>query len=153
MTTADYIVLTDSLGVAKRFYADGYNKRLVRSQTAEGATSGRLSTVTGRAREVYEYVLLAPQATSDSNWGTIDDLDYYGRLTNPSGTPSDVITLTRHDGTEKDCKILGDLDTENTGVVLMGNNAYYRIPVTLADVTRAQAGMNAASSSYFAAIV
>jgi len=107
---ADYISLASSNGgINKRFYATEADRTLKRAETTEELTGGALSISKGRGRDHYAYTLFVAHTPDDTNFGSLEDLRRLHRLNNPNGDPSDVITLTKHDGTVLQCRFLGDL--------------------------------------------
>lgn len=134
---SDYITLqTSDAGLVKRFWAESYREIPQRSQTMEALMDGRMSIVRGRRRTIYRYVLIVPEAVADANYGTVDDLEILFNLDNPSGSPSDTLTLTRHDGEERQVRlIVSNLEIFPKGVLLAGMQAYFPITVELLDVT------------------
>jgi hypothetical protein len=150
----DYISLRTSDGSTdKKFWASKLTRTARRTQTVEEMAGGRLSISSGKMRDVYAYTLFVAETPGDPDFGSVDDLRKLFSLNNPSGSPSDVITLTRHDGVELDCRLLGDMPDDPYSVILQGATAYYEIPIELADVTLSGLRLDRAENSMYIALL
>lgn len=133
----DYIVLRTSDGsLEKRFYALDLEGKLKRTETIETLSSGRPVMVKGRSQRWIEYELLLPDEVSDVAWGTRRDLERLFVLENPATTPSDVLTLVEHDGSERQVRLSGELSISPRTITLFGLGSYYTSKIVLLDVTQ-----------------
>jgi hypothetical protein len=138
---SDYIVLsTSDASFVKRYWAENFSERWERSRTMEYLTSGRVSIGMGGKRRLYRYGLFVPQATDDGDYGTLDDLEDFFDLSDPNGTPTNTITLSKHDGEDVEVKIVNDFEVDPYAVLLSGNNAYYSVELELVEVNEAGEG-------------
>ncbi|MBN1967320.1 MAG: hypothetical protein JW910_21890 [Anaerolineae bacterium] len=151
--------MTDSISLRtsdgstdKKFWASRLTRTARRAQTVEEMAGGRLSVSSGKKRDVYAYILFVAEEPADPDYGSVADLRKLFSLNNPSGSPSDVITLTRHDGVELDCRMLGDMPDDPYTVILEGETAYYEIPIELADITMSGLRLDRAANSMFIAL-
>ena len=138
---SDYIILAMSdASFIKRFFAEDFSARWERSRTMEYLTSGRVSIADGGKRRFYSYGLFVPQASDDGDYGTVDDLEDFFDLCNPNGTPTNTITLTKHDGAEALVRIVNNFQVDPYAVLLSGNTAYYSVEIELVETTVLGAG-------------
>ncbi len=151
---SDYITLaTSNGGLVKRFWALDYARTPSRAEERESLSSGRPAITRGRALMAYTYQIVVPQASDDPDWGTLADLERFYGYDNPVGTPSDELTLTMHDDTERQVKIVGEMKIEPKTPTLTGTRSYYVTEIELIDVTRVKARFNQpAASMYLAAV-
>lgn len=151
---AEYITLADSEGtLSKRFLAIGYKKRFARRRAAERRADGLLSVVGGKDQQVFSFVLAVEETPTDGNYGSMAELETLFALSNPGGAPTDVLAMTHLDGTAFDVRFLGDLEWRAEGVLLFGNQAYYRVGVELVDVGVEVLDLGEAAGSYWLAVV
>lgn len=151
---SEYIILASSDGgTTKRFWAVDMGLARERRQSMAHLTGGRPSVVSGRSLDSYDYTLLVPESSGDANWGTLADLRQLFSLSNPQADPSDVITLTTHDGTEVECRITSNLPQKPETVILAGTTAYYKVPISLVDVTRPEMDFSEADYSFYVAVI
>lgn len=150
----DYITLKSSTGgIDKRFEAESMGRTAKRVQTVSELTGGKLSIASGRARDHYAYVLMVPHTPTDLNYGSLDDLRQLWRLNNPNGSPSDVLTLVKYDGTELEVRALGDLPERPFSVIVEDEGAYYLIEVEFVDVTRQRFELDTPAGSMFLPLI
>lgn len=151
---SDYITLSSSNGgISKRFWAEEMNRTLRRAETTEELTGGALTVSKGRARDHYQYTLFVPHTPTDLNFGSLEDLRRLWRLNNPTATPSDVLTLVKHDGTELETRALGDLPDKPFSVQVESAGAYYTLEIELVDVTRRKFKLNTPAGSMFLPLI
>jgi len=151
---AEYISLASSTGsINKRFYATEMGRTLKRAETTEELTGGKLSVSKGRGRDHYTYTLFVAHTPDDSNFGSLEDLRRLFRLNNPSGSPSDVITLTKHDDTVLQCRMLGDMPEKPETVLIETAGSWYALDIELVDITVRQFELDTAADSMFVAFL
>lgn len=151
---SDYITLASSNGgISKRFWAEDMGRSLRRAETSEEQTGGALTVSKGRARDHYQYTLFVPHTPADANFGSLEDLRRLWRLNNPTASPSDVLTLTRHDGMELEVRALGDLPEKPYSVQVESAGAYYTLDIELVDVTRPKFKLNTPAGSMFLPLI
>jgi len=138
---SDYIILAMSdASFIKRFYAEKFQEQWERSRTLEYMTSGRVSIGFGGKRRYYNYGMYVPQSSDDGDYGTLDDLEDFFDLSNPNGIPTNAITLTKHDGSEAEVKIINNFEIQPYSVLLSGNTAYYSVTLELVETRLFGAG-------------
>jgi hypothetical protein len=136
MPTYKYIILADSSVIDP---ADGFKFKAIqlsrpqrRTDTIDYTLGGTIDKQAGPILNFFTYVLRVPEDDqSDASYGTMSDLRTLFELCNPNATPSDVITLTDHYGTEIDCYFLGEISPEPLTTMLEGPNAWHIVPIQL----------------------
>lgn len=138
MTVYKYIVLEDSeVTKTKRFKATGFSPPIDRTDDIKFTLSGNYDKAAGSLIYRWRYVLRVPAESSDSNYGTYDDLKWFYALNSPAGTPNDLITLTDHYGNVHYCIFEGSMVPVPLTTQLDGPNAYMTVPITLLEKIQA----------------
>ena len=151
---AEYIQLADSNGtIDKRFYAVGYKPKMDRRRNVERLSDGLMSVVGGKSVKIFNYDLVVEETSSDANFGSLSDLETLFRLSNPGGSPTDVITLTHVDGEEYEVRFLNDLEWKNEGVLISGQGAWLKVKAILVDVSTVELDFSAAAQSGLIVVV
>ena len=118
MTHYKYFVLTNSnSSLSKRFrvISTMYGPVLEKSQSINHTLNGGIDISQGDIHETHTYGVRVRETEPDTNYGDRDDLKAFFMLNDPNGTPSDLITLTDHYGTNYDVYMTGQF-----GQALMG---------------------------------
>jgi len=153
----DYITLATSdypaAGRSKQFWASELAEKIERNESEEITTGGRLAIIRGRARQTWTLTLLAPDISVDSNWGSRGDLEYFFKLRNPSGSPSDTLTMTYFDETVYQVRFREGMQGDPLGVVMYGSTAYYAYQVELVDVTQPSIDLSKQSYSFYTEVI
>lgn len=105
-----YITLTDSESNAYRYSVtfQGYDPRLTKSGKVRTTITGKLEYQVGVTTREWQYRLRAPASATPPS-GTLANLKTLFALSDPNGTPTNVITLTDIDTTVYSVYLMGDL--------------------------------------------
>jgi hypothetical protein len=135
-----YIILTDSEGAlygnSFRFKALTVQAPLVRTDGLRTMLDGSPDKSAGAIIRRWMYMLRVPY-TATPPYGTLANLKTLFLLNNPNGTPSDVITLTDHEGGTFTVYMMGELNPENLTTILDGTNSVYLVPLSLQGIANA----------------
>jgi hypothetical protein len=135
MATNRYIILANSnASVSKRFKTIQMSPVLERSDEIQRTINGTLDKSAGVITALHQYIIRCPAESADSQYGTYADLKALFLLNNPNGTPSDVITLTDHDGSTHSCLFLGSISPEMLTTMLDGPNAHFFVKIQLGEI-------------------
>lgn len=134
-----YIELITSQAQSCKFkvVATGYNEGFNKLSSVENTAEGGVDITVGGIRDVREYTIRVRQSEGESGYGSLFDLRDLYLLNNPSGTPSNILTLRDHyygetGGTgDMKCVILGDFVKTIIGYAVMGENAYFLCKIRL----------------------
>lgn len=130
-----YLILEDSEGYyTKRFKAITYKPSKRRTDSVEWTLGGKIDKAAGTIINTFEYTLRVPYDETDPDYGSYDDLIYFYELTDPNGTPNDVITLTDHYGIIHYVMFIGGMELSPLTTQLEGPNAWYIVPITLVEL-------------------
>lgn len=139
MSHSAYIILADSnKDIVKRFrviqggYVETVNKAQSRNETVEGGIDigqGGIYTVWRYLFRVYH-----TDPTDDTRYGTLADLRTFYLFNNPNGSPTNVLTLTDHYGTEHSVYFMGNLPLTPLNVIIEGEHSQWHIPVELHEI-------------------
>lgn len=131
MTVYKYIVLQDSeLTNVKRFKATGFSPPIDRTDDIKITLGGDFDKAAGALVYRWRYVLRVPAESSDSLYGTYDELKWFFELNSPAGTPTDLLTLTDHYGDVHQVIFEGNMLPDPLTTQLDGPNAYMIVPVS-----------------------
>lgn len=133
LATSDYNPNVDPItGTIKKFKVllDQYAVGKQKSEQVRRTIDGGLDVSRGGVYDVHSYLIKVPQAVNDSSWGTKDDLEMFFSLNDPSGTPSDRITLVDNEGNSHTCVMTGDYVPQAQAVVIEGIWAYFIVQCT-----------------------
>lgn len=151
---SDYITLASSDGgINKRFMVESMDRAHKRAEVNEELSGGRLNIAKGRQHLHFNYTVFLPFTSTDTDYGSLSDLQRLWRLNNPNGRPSDVLTLTHVDGTQYEVRSLGDLEDRAFGVQVDGEGAYYTVQIELVDVTRRRFDLSNPAGSMFLPLI
>lgn len=135
MATNRYVTLTNSNeSYSKRFIATQMAPVLERSDDIQRTLSGTMDKSAGAITALHQYIFRVLAEEPDPEFGNKLDLEYFFKLNNPNGTPSDKITLTDHYGDDKECLFMGNMSPENVTTVLEGPNAIFLVKVALGEI-------------------
>lgn len=135
-STRAYIILSDSSGSGKRYKATELRTPILRTDTIENTLGGGLDKQAGANYHQMQYALIVPLDTpvDGAEYGVYDDLVRLFELTNPNGTPSDVITLSDHWNVTHQVYFIGNLDPNSLTTMLEGPSAYFIAPVQFIEI-------------------
>ena len=143
MTHYKYFVLTNSnASLSKRFrvIATMYVPTLEKAQSINHTLDGGIDISQGDIHETHSYGIRVRETESDENYGDREDLKAFYMLNNPNGTPSDLITLTDHYGTNYDVYMIGQFNQSLMGVEIEGADAWFLVQVEFLFVGLTQEG-------------
>lgn len=133
-----YLILTTSnASLSKRFrvlladYDDGTPEK---SQNMNKTIGGGVDISQGAIYQTWSPTIRVRHTETDSNYGTLAELRTLYELNNPNGTPTDVITMTDHHGTQFYVKILGTLRKAIMGCKIEGTEAWFLVRCQLIEV-------------------
>jgi hypothetical protein len=132
-----YITLSNSdSSLSKQFKATAMKTPWVRTDSVEIALDGSPDKAAGVILHPYQYVLRVPyQVAEGSDYGTLAELKTLFELNNPNATPSDVITLTDHYGTEHEVIFTGETSPDPVSTLIDGNQAFFLVNVTFMELS------------------
>jgi hypothetical protein len=135
MATNDYITLTNSnASHSKRFKVTQMAPTLDRTDETARTISGTLDKSAGVILAMHQYIIRVKAESADSQYGSLSDLQYFFKLNNPNGVPSDKIVLTDHYGDNHNCIFIGSLGPENVTTMLEGVNAIFFCKIQLGEI-------------------
>jgi hypothetical protein len=141
MSHNKYITLQDSATLrTKRFRAlwEGFEPLIEKTATMNKTVGGGLDVAMGGIYESYRMIVRTRHTESDNNYGSLADLEWFYRLNDPnptSGSPSNVITMTDHFGTQKSIFFIGTFPKKTMGIEIEGSEAWYALPVMFQVIT------------------
>lgn len=109
----------------------GYTEQIRKAQSVNETIEGGLDVGMGGTYTTIKYMIRTRETEPDVNYGDLADLKAMFKLTNPAGTPSNVLKLTDHYGNAHNVYMLGAFEYQPLTVILEGQNAWFIIPVTL----------------------
>lgn len=122
-----YITLTNSnASLSKNFRVllEGYRPSKRKNMTVTECINGGLDVSMGGIRETHQYTIRV-RHTETSGSGTLSDLETFYSYTNPSGTPSNIITLVDNDGNSHNCIMSGTFDKTSLTSFITGTEAWF----------------------------
>lgn len=125
---ANFFILKNSdSSVEKKFRVifSGYNRILEKNQSINTTIDGELDVSVGSVKERFIFVVRVRHEEPVSGYGTMADLEYFYRLNNPNGTPSNVITFTNHYGVSFNVIMNGELSQQAQGIQIIGDTAWF----------------------------
>lgn len=134
-----YITLTTSnASLSKRFrvLAGGYDDgTLDKAQSGRRTLGGGIDRSMGAVYRSWSPKIRVFHTESDSNYGDIADLEYFYSLTNPNGTPSNVIDFTDHHGITYEVHIVGQFKKSLLGTQIEGTESSSIVALRLERIT------------------
>lgn len=134
-----YVTFSNSNGsLIKRFkvisegYDDGLPDKTVSMQKTVG---GSLDISQGAVYKSWSPTIRCRGTETDTNYGTISDLQTFYAYNNPNGDPSDKILMTDHHGIGYTCVILGEFRKALLGTMIEGTEAHWLVKLRLHQVT------------------
>jgi len=138
MAEYSYLILTNSTGtLSKRFrvIAEGYDNGLPeKTVSASKTVGGGLDVSQGAIYLSWSPIIRVLHTETDSNYGTLDELETFFRYNNPNGSPSDKITLIDHQGRSYIVIMLGDFRKSLLTARIEGTLALYYVKLRLQQV-------------------
>jgi len=136
----NFIVLTDDNSVpeavvSRKFTVvqGGYNPSLDKSTTLDTTIDGKRDITMGSVFWSARYqIRLRDELTSEetaADWGNRLDLEYFYKLNNPNGDPSNLITVTDHYGVDHTGYLIGSHQEQPLTTVIHGNQANFIINI------------------------
>lgn len=129
MTVEKYFILSDDIGTSKKFgvLMNMYEPSLEKIQNIQTTLEGGLDSSMGGIYEAHIYTLRIRETEDRADYGDKADLEYFFRLNNPNGTPSNRLILTDHFGIEHHAYYIGNLVPQYAGIMIEGLNAWMLI--------------------------
>lgn len=127
MTQYSYITLSNSnASLVRRFYVilGSMTRIMQKKQTLDVTIGGKLDLGQGSKLEFITYSLKVKNSATPPE-GDKADLETFWNLSDPGGTPSDVITLTDHLGSSFTVYLLGEMPESPMAYLLEGDDARY----------------------------
>ena len=135
----EYITLTNSdASLSKRFHvlARGYNDgALEKMEKGERTLGGGIDRSVGAVYKTWNPTIRVWHTVSDSNYGTLAELETFFKYTDPGGTPSNVITFTDHHGTSYSVHMVGNFGKSILGSAVEGTEASVVVQLRLEKIT------------------
>lgn len=132
-----YFILTNSTAsLTKRFIVlhSGYSVIKEKSQAVKKTINGGLDVSVGGLFKRHEYMVRVREEESDTDYGTLADLDTFFSYNKPNpdvGIPSNLLTFTDHFGVGFYVYMAGDFAPMPLGILLEGVNSYFVVKIVL----------------------
>lgn len=133
-----YITLDNSnSSLTKRFRVifNGYKRLKSKPKDFDKTIGGKIDYAVGTIFQQWEFTIKVRETEDEANYGDKDDLETFFGYNNPQGTPSNVITMTDHWGTDHDVLMIGDFDEQTLGVSLVGTTAWFHVICRFLELT------------------
>jgi len=134
----DYIELeTSDSSVIKRFrvIAQGYNDgKLTKAESVERTIGGGIDHSQGATYRSWNPLIRVRHTESDSNYGTLAELETFYSYNDPGGTITPDITLYDHHNQSYTVHIVGDFEKSLMGVRTEGLEAWSLVKLELIEV-------------------
>lgn len=131
-----YITLAnsnDSVTGHYRVIKDGYSPSIEKIGAQRFTLTGAVDNQVGPVRQTWNYTLKVYATEGVAGYDTLADLQSLFVLNDPSGTPTNVITLTDHFGESHDVYMIGNFAPKPIGLDLDGAAGVYLVQVTLVE--------------------
>jgi hypothetical protein len=131
MAQVDYIWLKTSDGGAtrsKKFrvlqqdYDDG---TLEKAEDVQKTIGGGIDNPVGAVYKTWSMIIRVRHTETEVDYGNVEDLEYFWKLNNPNGTPSNDITFIDHHQVEYTVQTVGKLTKNLMGCQVEGECAWY----------------------------
>lgn len=97
--------------------------------------TGKVDNQVGPVVRHWAYTVKAYHTDPPEGYGTLANLKTLFDLVDPWGTPSNVITLTDHDGTEYSVYMIGELSESPITTYIAGEVARFEVPIHMMETT------------------
>lgn len=114
-------------------YDDG---TLNRSETYDRTVDGKLSHDYGSIYKTWSAMLKIRQEETETNYGSLEDLQYFYKLNNPVGTPSTRITLIDHHRVTHYINLFSNLQIQLLSCSIVGQAAWFIYRLTFVEVAQ-----------------
>ena len=128
-----YFTLTSSnSSITKRFraVADGFVDDLDKIQDIQKTINGTLDVSIGSIFRAWNFVVRVRETEEDDNYGTYEDLKRFYKYNDPTGTPSNVLTLVDHYGDTYSVIFAEKFQGKPFATTLEGTEAWYWVNTT-----------------------
>jgi hypothetical protein len=140
--TKYFTLATSNASLSKRFrvVADGFVDNLQKKQDVQTTIDGNLDVSVGSIFRTWNFVVRVryEEEVDDyggADYGTYDELKQFFSYNNPTGTPSNVLTLTDHYGDTYSVVFADNFQGKPFATVLIGQDAWYWVNVTFLCIT------------------
>lgn len=134
-----YITLTTSdASLSKRFrvLAEGYSDgNLSKAQQVERTIGGGLDVSHGAVFKQWSMVIRVKHTETDSNYGTLAELETFYKLNKPNATRSPAVTLVDHHNDTYTVILLGELQKNILGCQVEGTDAHFLVKLSMMQTT------------------
>jgi hypothetical protein len=127
MANSYFTLKTSSIGdTGKKFSVlqSGYSPMIYRTANVQPTIDGKIDVTMGAVFEKHEYVVKVRQTEDRSDYGSLSDLQTLYRLNNPNATPSNVLKLTDHFGSDHNVVMMGEFTAQFVGTMIEGETAW-----------------------------
>lgn len=112
-------------------YDDGTPEK---AETLDRTIGGGIDHSVGGIYVSWSPIIRVRHTESETDYGTLADLDYFYRLNNPNGTPSDTIVFIDHMSVEHNVHITGTFQKSLLGVSVEGSEGWYLVRLKLVEI-------------------
>jgi hypothetical protein len=139
MTARKYITLADSNNSKVKYFrviSEGYDDgTLNRAENLTRTIGGGFDHSIGSPYKIWSPTILVRESESVSGYGTASDLEYFYKLNNPNGVPTNTITFTDHHGAAKTVHVTGQMPKQCLGCMIEGAEAWFLYRLQLVSTT------------------
>ena len=136
-----YVTLTNSNNSFSRKFrvvSEGIIDSLEKKQDIQVSVEGELDISIGSIFKSWQYLFrVRYEENGDdgaNDYGTLSDLRKLYKYNNPTGTPSNVLTLTDHYGSSYSVNFGGKFEPKPFATTLEGTEAWYWVEVVLMSI-------------------
>ena len=138
MAEVPYIWLMSSdSSVQERFRVlqQGYNDgQLEKAESLNRTIGGGLDHSMGAVYRSWNPVIRVRETEPETDYGDLDDLEYFYNLNDPGGTPSNIISFVDHHQISFYVRIHGTFQKSILGSMTEGNQAWFLVKLNLLEV-------------------
>lgn len=122
-----FILKTSDNAIEKKFRVvyNGYSRILKKNGGVDDTIDGDIDVSVGSIKERHQYIVRVREDEEEEGFGDKYDLEYFFRLDDPNGTPSNKIKFTDHYGNEHEVFMMGEFAEQTIGIMIIGETAWF----------------------------
>lgn len=111
-----------------RVIAEGYDDGTPdKAISMEKTIGGGLDVSQGAVYKSWAPVIRVRHTEPETDYGNLDDLEYFYSLNDPGSTPSNLVTLIDHHGQNYNVMLVGELRKQLLSAMIEGQYAWYLV--------------------------